>query len=113
MSNSKTEALEPFRSYLEVLARIHLDPRLRGKLDPADVVQQALLRAHAAWTEHPVALHSGDQRGLVSLPGNPLLLGAAEDDPDTLLEIRRRGGGGCNILDAWDLFWFVWRTYPV
>jgi RNA polymerase sigma-70 factor, ECF subfamily len=37
--------LEPFRTYLSVLAQVHLDARLRGKLDPADVVQQVLLRA--------------------------------------------------------------------
>ena len=51
MSASKAEALEPFRRYPEVLARVHLDPRLRGKLDPADIVQQTLLRACAALPE--------------------------------------------------------------
>lgn len=45
MTNHPAEALEPFRKYLEVLASLHLDHRLRGKLDPADVVQQVLLRA--------------------------------------------------------------------
>jgi RNA polymerase sigma-70 factor (ECF subfamily) len=51
MAETPAEALEPFRHYLEVLARVHLDSRLRGKLDPADVVQQTLLRACAALPE--------------------------------------------------------------
>ena len=48
MPDPTPEILEPYRRYLTVLATVHLDPRLRGKLDPADVVQQVMARAVTA-----------------------------------------------------------------
>jgi RNA polymerase sigma-70 factor (ECF subfamily) len=45
LAEASGQVLERFRPYLRLLARLHLDPRLRGKMDASDLVQQTMLQA--------------------------------------------------------------------
>lgn len=43
------ELFASFEPYLTLLARVRLGPKLRGKVDPSDIVQETFLDAHRQW----------------------------------------------------------------
>ena len=49
--DARGRLLEVYRNYLELLARLQIDARLRDKVDPADVVQETFLRAHRVFEQ--------------------------------------------------------------
>src|SRR2546423_13858497 len=44
------QLLDAYAPYLTLLARVQIGRRLRGKVDPADVVQETFLEAHRQFT---------------------------------------------------------------
>jgi RNA polymerase sigma-70 factor (ECF subfamily) len=53
-TGSRPSAPESYRSDLRLLAGLRLDPRLRRKIDPSDLVQLTLPKAHEASERSPV-----------------------------------------------------------
>jgi RNA polymerase sigma-70 factor (ECF subfamily) len=45
---AEEDGFERFRNYLRILAEASMDPRLKRKIDPSDLVQETLIRAHRA-----------------------------------------------------------------
>jgi RNA polymerase sigma-70 factor (ECF subfamily) len=93
--------LNSFRNYLLLLARTRLDSRVRGMLDPADLVQQTMVRAYerrdqfqgssdaqrAAWLRTLLANTITDSlRKLIGRHGPQLSLEEAIDESSARLE---------------------------
>src|SRR5206468_1295119 len=81
--------LEHYREYLRLLARLQLDPRLQGKLDASDVVQETLLKAWLATEQSSPSEQALRQERLLHLAE---ALAQLSPDQRTAVELRHLQG---------------------
>ncbi len=89
--------LESFRPFLGLLARLRIGRRLRGHLDPSDLVQQTLLRAHQ--TASPP---DGDDDGRRAAWLRRILERTLLDEVRRVTRVKRGGGAARSLAAAID-----------
>ncbi|WP_165228532.1 sigma-70 family RNA polymerase sigma factor [Aquisphaera insulae] len=87
-----TRSLESYRNYLLTLTRLQVDTMLLGIVDPSDLVQEALLRAH----ERKDQFRGGSEAERAAWLRSIL----ASQIADALRRHRRQGGQHARSLDA-------------
>ncbi len=96
-------AVEPYRLYIQALARRQVDDRLAGKLDLSVVVQHTMLEAHtvAEWDEWSDAQRKGWLRTALSrnLCDEVRKFTAAARDVDRECSIEQRAAAGETARD--------------
>lgn len=84
---------EAYREYLGLIARLRLDRRLRGKVDPSDLVQETLLKAHQALGTYR---ESGEASRLAWL--RQILTRTMVDEVRRVGRAKRGAGAGRSLL---------------
>src|SRR5260370_41757053 len=77
------QLLNRHRAYLRRLIELRLDPKLRARVDPSDVVQEAQMEAHRRLGDY------------VKRPARPFRLWLRQIAFDRLLIMRRHHVEGC------------------
>ncbi|GAC1448631.1 MAG: hypothetical protein NVSMB9_31950 [Isosphaeraceae bacterium] len=91
-SGGKVRPPEQYRDYLRLLARLQLSPRMRGQLDPSDIVQQTLLKAHERIDQFRGKTDEEFQGWLRAILARTLA--------DAARQLGRQAGGGDRSLEA-------------
>ncbi len=97
------QGIEEYRDYLHLLARLQLDPRLRGKLDPSDVVQQTLVKAYQNRDQFRGQTAGEKAAWLRRILANNLIDAARKYQPEVAVQIdvERAVHDSSARLEAW------------